>query len=57
MFALVVFIEKSSFTKQSPRNLDDDIYLLMVYAMGVKDDLAAAEREAWRKAVEAIEND
>ena len=35
----------------------DHIYLLTVYAKGVKDDLTAAEREAWRKAVEAIEND
>ena len=57
MFALVVFIETSSFTKQPPRHLDDDIYLLIVYAMGVEGDLTAAEREAWRKAVEAIEND
>ena len=37
--------------------LDFDIYLLTVYAKGVKDDLTAAEREAWRKAVEAIEYD
>lgn len=57
MFSLVGFIETSSFTKQSPRHLDDDIYPLIVYAMGVKDDLTAAERVAWRKAVEAIEND
>ena len=35
----------------------DQIYLLTVYAKGVKDDLTATEREAWRKAVEAIEND
>ena len=35
----------------------DHIYLLTVYAKGVKDDLTAAEREAWRKAVEVIEND
>lgn len=35
----------------------DHIYLLTVYAKGVKDDLAPAEREAWRKAVEAIEHD
>ena len=28
-----------------------------VYAKGVKHDLTAAEREAGRKAVEAIEND
>ncbi len=57
MFGLVVFIETSTFTKQLPRHLDDDSYLLTVYAKGVKDDLTAAEREAWRKAVEAIEND
>ena len=35
----------------------DCIYLLTVYAKGVKDDLTAAEREAWRRAVEAIDND
>ena len=35
----------------------DHIYLLTVYAKGVKDDLTAAEREAWRKAAEAIDND
>ena len=35
----------------------DHIYLLTVYAKGVKDDLTAAEREAWRKAVEAIDYD
>ncbi len=35
----------------------DSIYLLTVYAKGVKDDLTAAEREAWRKAVEAIDYD
>ena len=46
MFALVVFIETSSFTKQPPRYLDDDIYQLIVYAVGVKDDLTAAVREA-----------
>ena len=57
MFGLVVFIETSTFKKQLPRHLDDDSYLLTVYAKGVKDDLTAAEREAWRKAVEAIEND
>ena len=35
----------------------DHIYLLTVYAKGVKDDLTASERDAWRKAVEAIDND
>ena len=35
----------------------DHIYLLTVYAKGVKDDLTPAEREAWRKAVEAIDHD
>ena len=35
----------------------DHIYLLTVYAKGVKDDLTAAERDAWRKAVEEIENE
>ena len=35
----------------------DHIYLLTVYAKGVKDDLTATERDAWRKAVEAIHND
>ncbi len=33
------------------------IYLLAVYAKGEKDDLTAAERDAWRRAVEAIDND
>ena len=36
---------------------EDHIYLLTLYAKGIKDDLTAAERDAWRKAVEAIEND
>ena len=36
---------------------EDRIYLLTVYAKGAKDDLTAAERAAWRRAVEAIEND
>ena len=36
---------------------EDHIYLLTLYAKGVKDDLTAAERDAWRKAVEAINND
>ena len=35
----------------------DHIYLLTVYAKGVKDDLTAAERDASRKAVEEIENE
>lgn len=35
----------------------DHIYLLTVYAKGVKDDLTAAERDAWRKAVETIYNE
>ena len=33
------------------------IYLLTLYAKGVKDDLTAAERAAWRRAVEALDND
>ena len=37
--------------------LDFDIYLLTVYAKGLKDDLTVADREALCKAVEAIEND
>ena len=36
---------------------EEHIYLLTVYAKGTKDDLTAAERAAWRKAVEAIDND
>ena len=36
---------------------EDHIYLLTLYAKGVKDDLTGAERDAWRKAVEAINND
>ena len=36
---------------------EDRIYLLTVYATGAKDDLTAAERAAWRRAVEAIDND
>ena len=35
----------------------DHIYLLTVYAKGVKDDLTATGRDAWRKAVEAIDHD
>lgn len=33
------------------------VYLLTLYAKGVKDDLTAAERGEWRKAVEAIDSD
>jgi len=36
---------------------EDHVYLLTVYAKGAKDDLTAAERAAWRRAVEEIEND
>ena len=36
---------------------EDHIYLLTLYAKGVKDDLTTAEHDAWRKAVEAIDND
>ena len=36
---------------------EDHIYLLTVYAKGTKDDLTATEREEWRKAVKAIDND
>ena len=36
---------------------EEHIYLLTVYAKGAKDDLTTTEREAWRKAVEAIDND
>ena len=36
---------------------EDHIHLLTVYAKGVKDDLTAAERDAWRRAVEAIDHD
>ena len=36
---------------------EDHIYLLTVYAKGAKDDLTAAERDAWRRAVEAINDD
>ena len=36
---------------------DDHIYLLTLYAKGVKDDLTAAERDAWRRAVEAIDDE
>ena len=37
--------------------LDNDSDLPTVCAMGVKNDLTTAEREAWRTAVEAIDND
>ena len=33
------------------------IYLLTVYAKGAKHDLTVAERDAWRRAVEAISSD
>lgn len=33
------------------------IGLLTVYAKGAKDDLSATERDAWRRAGEAIDND
>ena len=36
---------------------EEHIYLLTVYAKGAKDDLSAAERDAWRRAMEAIVND
>ena len=36
---------------------EDHIYLLTLWAKGVKDDLTTAEHDAWRKAVEAIDND
>ena len=36
---------------------EEHIYLLTVYAKGARDDLTAAERDAWRRAVEAIDND
>ena len=36
---------------------EDHIYLLTVYATGAKDDLTAADRDAWRRAVEAIDKD
>ena len=36
---------------------EEHIYLLTVYAKGAKDDLSTAERAAWRRAVEAIDND
>ena len=36
---------------------EDHIYLLTLYAKRVKDDMTVAERAAWRRAVEAIDND
>ena len=33
------------------------IYPLTLFAKGAKEDLTAAERDAWRRAVEAIDND
>ena len=35
---------------------EDHIYLLTLYAKSAKDDLTVAERVAWRRAVEAIDN-
>lgn len=35
----------------------DRIYLLTIYGKGVKDDLTAAERAAWRRAVEEIKHE
>ena len=32
-------------------------YPLTLFAKAAKDDLTAAERDAWRRAVEAIDND
>lgn len=34
----------------------DHVYLLTLYGKGVKDDLTSAERAAWRRVVEEIEN-
>ena len=35
---------------------EDHIYLLTLYGKGAKDDLTPAERTAWRRVVEEIEN-
>ena len=35
---------------------EDHIYLLTLYGKGAKDDLTPAERAAWRRVVEEIEN-
>ena len=37
--------------------MEDHIYLHTLYAKAVKDDLTAAERAAWRRAVAAIDNE
>ena len=39
------------------RVAENCVYLLTLYRKGVKDDLTRAELAAWRKIVEAIEND
>lgn len=39
------------------RVAENRLYLLTLYRKGVKDDLTRAELAAWRKIVEAIEND
>ncbi len=36
---------------------EDHIYLLTLYAEGAKEDSIGAARAAWRRAVEAIDND
>ena len=36
--------------------VEDHIYLLTLYGKGVKDDPARAERGAWRRVAEEIEN-
>ena len=36
---------------------EDYFYLLTLYTKGVKDDLTVAKRVAWRRAVEAIDDD
>ena len=36
--------------------VEDHIYLLTLYGKGVKDDLTPAERAAWRRVAEEIEN-
>ncbi len=35
---------------------EDHIYMLTLYGKGAKADLTSAERDAWRKAVEEIDN-
>ena len=39
------------------RTKKDRIYLLTLYGKNVKDDLTPAERRAWKRVVEEIEND